>query len=228
MSPRRRDESQPGGDYRPELYGPDFYREWGVENAAYRRSAREVADIVYEQYRPKSVLDLGCGAALHAGRLRELGVRVTCADRFPCPPEFRAAGIDEIETADLMEPLASDRFPRTELTLCLDVAEHLPAESAPVLVQNCCRFSDLVVFSAAPPAQDGIGHINEQPRNYWFRLFNEAGFRHCRRESGYLDARGLQRRETLTLRWMITQPAVFRKGAKYPFPPIDLSAIPPE
>ncbi|RJO65895.1 MAG: class I SAM-dependent methyltransferase [Myxococcales bacterium] len=209
------------------LYDAAFFAEWGAANEAYVRSARAAAEIVFEQYRPATVLDLGCGAGFHATRLAELGVRVIAADFVSCPPAFRAPDLPAVEMADLAAPLPPDRFPRVDLVLCLDVAEHLAPEAAPIVVANCTRFSDLVVFSAAPPGQGGIGHINEQPRRYWFERFRNENFRHCRRESGWIDIRALARRDVLTLRWMATQLAVYRRGARWPYPKAALPASPP-
>ncbi len=212
--------------YDPNLYGTSFFTQWGRDNSEYRRSARAMAEVIFEQYQPSTVLDLGCGAAMHAGRLIELGVNVTCVDAFECPANMRASNVENVVLADLMQPIDSERLPRADLVLCLDVAEHLPAAHHDVLVENCTTFSDTVVFSAAPPGQGGIGHINEQPRKYWIDAFAQAGYRYCRREAGWLDRRALARREELTLRWMGTQVAVYRRGLKFPYPPRLPKALP--
>lgn len=213
--------------YDPSCYDADFFAEWGRLNTQYVRSARAVAEIIFAQYRPSSVLDLGAGAGFHAGRLKELGVQVTAADFALCPEVYRAKNIQTIERIDLTRPLENDRFHKHDMVLCVDVAEHLPDSASFTIVENCCKFADLVLFSAAPPHQGGTGHINEQPRRYWFERFFKAGFRHVRKETGYLDKRGLLRRDTLEYRWMITQIGVYRRGAKFPYPPKSLPAIQP-
>ncbi len=210
-----------------QLYDDAFFELWGAHNRDYVRSARTVADCLFEQYRPATVLDLGCGAGFHCARLIEHGVQVVAADWSACPLETRAPGLDHIETVDLGRPLPDDRFPQVDLVLCLDVAEHLPPEQSQAIVDNCTRFSDLVAFSAAPPGQGGVGHVNEQPRRYWFERFNKARFRHCRKESGWLDVRGLALRDVITLRWMITQVAIFRRGPRWPYPPMRCPGHPP-
>ncbi len=208
------------------LYDDTFFKQWGAANPEYVRSCRAVAEEIFAQYRPASLIDFGCGAGFQSQRFIELGVRVIPLDMFPCPPQFRASGIPEIRTVDLSSEMADDFLPRADLALCLDVAEHIVPERAAVLVGNLTRFSDLVVFTAAPPDQGGTGHVNEQPFAYWQKLFNDAGFRYCRREAGYLDRRGLARREEITLRWMTTQMRVFRRGLRFPYPPAVPSAVP--
>jgi len=204
--------------YDPGLYDDAFFHQWGALNRDYVRSARAVAEEIFRLYEPESVLDAGCGAGFHAQRLTELGARVVCADFIACPPRYRASGIPEIESADFSVKLEPDRFERVDLVLCLDVAEHLPNEASYTLADNLTAFSDLVLFSAAPPWQDGIGHINEQPHGYWKRRFAKSGFRYCRSEAGLLDQRCLLRRDEITLRWMATQLRVYRRGLKFPYP----------
>ena len=164
------------------------------------------------------MVDVGCGSGQHAARLVELGVRVVLLDGFPCPMEERARDLPEIHAVDLTGEPSDDAPPKADLVLCLDVAEHLPEWAAPVLVRHLTRAADLVVFSAAPPNQGGTGHVNEQPRSYWIERFQDAGFRYCRKEAGMLDRLTLARREDITLRWMATQLAVFRRGTPLPLP----------
>ena len=101
---------EPDDSYNGDLYGREFYEQWGIGNAEYLRSAREVADIIHTQYQPASVLDLGCGAGLHAERLMELGVEVICADAHICPPDLRPQRIKHVEQIDLMQGLADGYF----------------------------------------------------------------------------------------------------------------------
>lgn len=68
---------------------------------------------------------------------------------------------------------------RYDIVMCLEVGEHLPAKSAPVLVGTCAQFAQnggSIVWSAATPGQGGHRHINEQPHAFWHRLFAAHGF----------------------------------------------------
>ena len=62
------------------------------------------------------------------------------------------------------------------LLLCLEVAEHLPSDSASNFIQNLTKHSDTIVFAAACPNQPGQGHINCQWIDYWQDLFNKYGY----------------------------------------------------
>ena len=60
---------------------------------------------------------------------------------------------------------------RFDLVLCLEVAEHLPADSAPTLIDSLVSLGPVIVFSAAIPYQGGTHHVNEQRPEYWARHF---------------------------------------------------------
>jgi hypothetical protein len=75
---------------------------------------------------------------------------------------------------DLTQPILLHRT--FDLALCLEVAEHLPAEAAPDLVQSLTGLSPVVVFSAAIPGQGGEGHINERWPSFWSKFFAAHGY----------------------------------------------------
>ena len=64
-----------------------------------------------------------------------------------------------------------------DLVSCVEVLEHLPEHFANGAVRAiCARSSGSVYFSAAHPGQGGIGHVNEQPQDYWIMKFLAHGF----------------------------------------------------
>lgn len=63
-----------------------------------------------------------------------------------------------------------------DLAMSLEVAEHLPAESADLFVESLTKASDFILFSAAIPFAGGTNHINEQWPDYWNSLFNKYGY----------------------------------------------------
>jgi SAM-dependent methyltransferase len=139
------------------------------------QSARVIVPLLMELFRPGSVIDIGCGggswlqAFQENGVLDLLGVDGPWIDRkvFRLQPEL-------LRHHDLTKPLDVGR--RFDLANCLEVAEHLPAEAAPVMVENLVRLAPVVVFSAAIPAQYGIHHVNCQWPEYWTALFERHGY----------------------------------------------------
>jgi hypothetical protein len=63
-----------------------------------------------------------------------------------------------------------------DLAISLEVAEHLPVESADIFIETLTNSADFVLFSAAIPYQGGTNHINERWPDYWNNLFNKNGF----------------------------------------------------
>ncbi|SDQ29347.1 class I SAM-dependent methyltransferase [Pseudovibrio sp. Tun.PSC04-5.I4] len=139
-------------------------------------SADRILKIVLPLLCPTSLIDVGCGDGVWLQAAHHLGV----ADLTGCdhavsalsgsfPPGCSVRDID-IETEFALE--------RTfDLTLCMEVAEHLAPRSAEALVAGLTGSSKAVLFSAAIPFQGGVNHINERPQSYWVALFQRFGFR---------------------------------------------------
>jgi SAM-dependent methyltransferase len=62
-----------------------------------------------------------------------------------------------------------------DIAYSFEVAEHIPADLADRLVAFLAGLAPIVVLTAAQPGQGGAGHVNEQPRDYWIRLFERSG-----------------------------------------------------
>jgi hypothetical protein len=76
---------------------------------------------------------------------------------------------------DLSQPFQLAEF--FDLAICLEVAEHLPKQSAPGFIQSLARLAPVILFSAALPLQGGTHHVNEQWPAYWQDLFEKHGYR---------------------------------------------------
>jgi SAM-dependent methyltransferase len=154
------------------LYTSGFYA--GIVPGA-RRSADVIVPLLLELTRPTSVIDVGCGVGTWLSVFRRLGV----ADIFGVDgPHVDVAALEipptSFRSVDLRQPLSLERT--FDLVLCLEVAEHLPAESAAAFVDSLTRLGSVVAFSAAIPYQGGVGHVNEQWPAYWIGLFEEREF----------------------------------------------------
>ncbi len=140
------------------------------------RSARAVVPVLLELMQPASVLDVGCGRGAWLRAFSECGVK-----------EARGVDGDYIERDKLLVP--PDHFTpldlhhpqrlsgRYDLSVCLEVAEHLPSSVAPRLVEALTGRAPVVLFSAAVPGQTGADHLNEQWPAYWDGLFAQRSYR---------------------------------------------------
>ena len=139
-------------------------------------SARAVLPLIFDLLRPTSVIDLGCGAGSWLSVCLELGATdVLGLDGDWVVPENLQFPADRFRPADLKQPVQLDA--RAELSMSLEVAEHLPHASAEDFVGSLVRLSRVVLFSAAVPRQGGNFHVNEQWPSYWAAKFAGHGYR---------------------------------------------------
>lgn len=139
------------------------------------RSAKTILGQLFEHYRPASILDVGCGIGTWLRAASELGIadlQGIDGDHV----EKSSLLIDErfFRPTDLRDPFELDR--RFELTVSVEVAEHLPYDRGPSFVRDVVATTDIILFSAAAPYQGGRGHFNEQWPEYWAILFRSYGF----------------------------------------------------
>jgi SAM-dependent methyltransferase len=137
--------------------------------------ARATLECLFGNTPPKSLLDIGCGTGTWLSAALDLGVSdIYGVDGVPIPEDALLFPPQFFQVADLSDRIELGR--RFDLVLCLEVAEHLPADAAPSLIATLVSHSDLILFSAAAPGQVGQHHVNCQWPSYWQDLFNAHGY----------------------------------------------------
>ena len=122
-----------------------------------------------------SLLDVGCGTGTWLKAALSLGIPdVLGVDGIKIPPDQLNVSVDRIRHQDLTRPWNLTR--KFDAVLCLEVAEHLNSEFAPILIDALVMHSTQIHFSAACPGQTGQHHVNCQWPAYWQQLFNDRGF----------------------------------------------------
>lgn len=139
-------------------------------------SAQHICSLLYGLFKPSSVLDVGCGIGVFLDEFRKLGVKELKGLDHLIDNTLRSNYLDDSEFSDTDLNTNFTIAERYDLSLCLELAEHLKKESAEHLVDQLCKSSDLIVFSAAIPYQGGIDHINEQWPSNWIALFEAKGY----------------------------------------------------
>lgn len=130
--------------------------------------ANNLASWIKEYYNPKEVVDIGCGSGTYVYSLRD--------------KEIEAVGYDINDVVEGKEYLTKksifDLKHKSELIICLEVAEHIDSEYNDLIVEKLYKNlkpGGTLIFTAAYPGQQGIGHINCQTKEYWWEKFTNIG-----------------------------------------------------
>lgn len=156
-----------------DLYDAAYFR--AVDEAA-APSVEIIADSIVRQFGPPTVLDVGCGTGALLASLRARGVRTIGLEHASAALAYCRARELDVRPFDIERDDAPDLGP-VDVVVSLEVAEHLPERCADRFVALLCDAARVVVFTAAPPGQGGLDHVNEQVPQYWIEKFAARGFR---------------------------------------------------
>jgi hypothetical protein len=130
------------------------------------------------KYGVKSAVDFGCGLGFYLEGIRRTGLATKLLGfemsydnaKNYMPTEIKPY----IQYGNVMEKIDCGIF---DLSISIEVAEHILPEKSDVLVDNITSASSqYIFFSAAVPGQGGTCHINEQPHLFWIEKIEKKGF----------------------------------------------------
>lgn len=157
---------------RSRIYDGEFFAR--IRGRSYQ-AAQVILPNVLDTFPYQSVIDVGGGTGSWSLVASELGVKV-----------INLIDGDHVDANSLLVPKncfsprdLQYRFSLSEsaeLAICMEVAEHLPPKRAPEFVEDLCKLSKNILFSAAIPYQGGDGHVNEMWPEYWADLFEKCGY----------------------------------------------------
>lgn len=139
------------------------------------RSAEVVVPLVLQLLPVQSMVDVGCGDGTWLAIFQKLGVSdILGIDGDYVEPDLLQIPRERFRPMDLAKTFQLERT--FDLAISMEVAEHLPPESASDFVESLTKAAPAVLFSAAIPHQGGDNHINEQWPDKWAALFQKHGY----------------------------------------------------
>jgi hypothetical protein len=173
-----------------EIYTKEYFEKIQTEESL---QAFRLERILYDLYKPRSVIDWGCANGLYLEPfMTEDGCEVLGIENSPVAiemkhPDIRILQFDMTKKTFIKVPPVLEDDPaaqiigpdskKYDMALCIEVLEHLEEKDANTAIDNICRSSDRLVVSVAREWQTGPGHLNLKPIEYWIQKFGWQGFR---------------------------------------------------
>ncbi len=135
-----------------------------------------VGTMIAKMYNIESVVDFGCGIGAFLEGFKQHGSRIQGYEYlYDNAKKYIPEVISEcIQYGNVMENIDCGKF---ELSMSIEVAEHILEEKSDIFVDNLCNASSkYIIFTAAPCGQKGSGHINCHPIEFWIGKFKNRGF----------------------------------------------------
>ncbi len=154
------------------LYGDMFcskrfiHREW----------QKEIGKIIAHHLDVVSVIDFGCCVGSFLEGFLETGAMIKGFDVcYEYSKKYTPLNVKPyIEYGDVTKPIFSVMV---DCVLCVEVAEHIEPEGTNQFIENLVSHSlNYIILSAAPLGQEGVGHINCKPYEFWKEKLKKRGF----------------------------------------------------
>tara|TARA_X000000950_G_scaffold288532_1_gene405786 strand:+ start:4631 stop:5407 length:777 start_codon:yes stop_codon:yes gene_type:complete len=154
-------------------YNEKFYND--ISNSSYD-SAKIFLDHLWKYIQPVSVLDVGCGKGAWLKACHEYGSKdlIGIDGSWVDQSEMLDKKI-EFKAVDLNSKFSFNK--QVDLTISLEVAEHLKNESSNQFIECLINTSEIILFSAAYTGQGGTDHINENKHSFWANIFEKHDYK---------------------------------------------------
>ena len=138
------------------------------------KSAKIIVPYILKHIKLKSVLDVGCGSGSWLYVFQKYGIKKICGLDSHREYKYIRISRDYFKYQNLENRIEiKEKF---DLAVSLEVAEHISRSQSQRFVDDLCRGSNIIIFSAATPGQGGENHINENNLDYWRNLFKNNDY----------------------------------------------------
>ncbi len=175
------------------LYNDEFF-EWHQKHTIEYQT--KTFQWYIDKFKPKSVVDFGCGIGTYLKTAFDNGIKelkgYDIGGEFA--KKYTPAEVQQfIEYKDCTKPISfshsissqnPDFLKKVKNTsydciISFETAEHIDPEGTDVFINNIIaaaeRIKSTILFTAAPPGQEGCGHINMHPKEFWIdKFFNQS------------------------------------------------------
>jgi SAM-dependent methyltransferase len=134
---------------------------------------KKILDIILQEIKPKSVLDVGCGTGVSLNYYIQNGIDAYGVENSNLAIK-QSKNPGKIIKHNLNKELNLNK--KFDLVWCFEVIEHIHLDYEKNILKTLSNHSNIIILSAARPGQGGHGHFNEQPREYWIERFNAMAY----------------------------------------------------
>lgn len=154
------------------LYNDEFF-EWHLIHA--RVYSMRTMHWYLNNFFTESVADFGCGIGSYLEHCHFMGLEIKGYEISEVAKKYTPLPIQEfIEYRDCTEQIITKKY---DTVLSFETAEHIRPEGTRQFCINVLNaVGEHLLFTAAPPGQEGTGHINLHPREFWIEQFSELNY----------------------------------------------------
>ena len=134
---------------------------------------------IVKLFKPKYVLDIGCGSGQWLDEYREHNIKIKgiegSSNAWATMSDETKEIVAEWDLRDII-PVTDEDY-NVDFVQSFEVAEHIEEEYADIFLHNLIKDDpDTVLLTAAPPGQGGFKHVNLQDREYWMTKMKDNGY----------------------------------------------------
>jgi SAM-dependent methyltransferase len=148
---------------------------WKKELSMCSLLPNKMMDEMLKIYKPKSILDIGCGTGKAIGYFLKKGVPTVVG------VEGSQMAIDHSDHSKLIKKHNLNKElnlkKKFDLVYSFEFIEHIHEDYADNVLKTFSNHSDIIVLTAAKPGASGQGHFNCQPKEYWIEKFSKYGYK---------------------------------------------------